>query len=647
MNNKEKLLLALGEVDERYVAESGSKLKKSVIIKAAVVLTLVISLSLYLFIPFAPITSDLRAYEGSAYYPLIEKVDEYHLSFLSYKYKNYFQLYMARLGIFAPKSDVNDAATNDAVASPPKNEASNGDYKESTDNQVEGVIESDLMKMTDKYIFRVGLRHEQTDDVKGRWVEVLRVYSIDKENSTLICEYEIPRYDEEKNYLATNEMYLSSDGNTVTLLKEHSNMLFVVSIDVSDVNNITEKGHISIDGSLKTTRMVDGKLIVVSNYFFNRRNMDYSNPATFVPTIDSGDGAKPIEFRDIIYPDKITNTNYSVVTLIDTDNLSLLGAKALLNFTSDVYISQNSIYISREYVSRIENKKDPSEYESSNLSDIAILDYSGDELVTKNLITVDGWTKDQYSFDEYQGYLRVVTSTTDIKSTKSDENDFQYFVSRNRSASLYVLDLQTGEVRAKVENFAPEGEQATAVRFDGDKCYVCTAEVVSFTDPVFFFDLRDYDNITYTDTGIIEGYSDSLIEYGDGRLLGIGREGWQYGKVDVYKEIDGQVVAIDQFKFGGIYSTDYKSYLVDRDNGLFGFAVESYFEINNQTQKYEYYNCYILITVSEDEMTVQKIKIDLKSATDVITSATDVRAVYSEGYLYITTNKDLTVEKIN
>ena len=100
------------------------------------------------------------------------------------------------------------------------------------------------------------------------------------------------------------------------------------------------------------------------------------------------------------------------------------------------------------------------------------------------------------------------------------------------NASLFVINLSDNSIRASVEGFAPEGEEVASVRFEGDKLYVCTAVIRLFSDPVFFFDLSDYENITYTDTGYIEGFSSSLINLGEGYLLGIGNEDSMTGKIE-------------------------------------------------------------------------------------------------------------------
>ena len=647
MNKNERLISAIGEIDEKYLEEGKTKMKRTAPIVAAASFLVVLALSLYLFVPFAPVTSDLKAYRGSAYFPLIEEIEDYRLSFLQPTYKNNFEALSSSLGgLFdggfkggAGGSNMGGSAPSigdNGAWAPDMNE--NGDYVEVTDNQVEGVIESDLFKMSDKYIFRLGFR----SDVEYR-TPLLRVYTVDKENSTLAAEYELPRFYGEffKDY-SEAEMFLSADANTVTVLKNYTDektglsKLGIISLDVSNVNEISTKAMVSIDGKLNTSRMVDGRLLLVTEYFFNRTQVDYDDPATFVPTINSGDGEKPIEFEDIIFPEEIGNTRYSVVALLDCENLALLGANALLNFTNDVYISENNVFITREYTDKIPDQNKPNSYTQSNMSDVAVLNYSGERLEKKGVITMNGQAEDQYSFDEKDGYLRVVTTTLDRVIT---ENGDTVGARAKQNASLYIFDLSDNSLAYSVEGFAIEGEEATAVRFEGDKLYVCTAVVINFTDPVYFFDLSDYESITFSDTGVIEGYSDHLIDLGDGFTLGIGRENWSYSKVEIYEQQGDKVVSVCEFKFFGEYSTEYKSYLVNRESNLFGFAVD-YFESENQDSYTN--NAYVLLQFNGYEIVPVIISLDnigLQSST--------VRAAYVAGYLYITTPIGFTVEKVN
>ena len=645
----ERLLLAIGQIDEKYVKESEGKMKRLSIVKTAIVLFALVALSLYMFLPFAPVTSDLTAYSGSDYFPLIENIEDYRLGLMQPRYKNNFEYMMATLDSMG--NLMGGAANGDmAPGAPEMGGSSNGSYVESTDNQVEGVIESDLFKMTDKYIFRLGTGYTtvEYENEKGTHTEtvgaiILRVYSIAKEDSELVAEYAIPHFENEyfKSYL-DGEMYLSPDGNTVTVIKDYTHKeinkgkVGIISIDVSDINNINTKAMVSIDGSLNTSRMVDGKLLLVSEFFFNRNQVDYNDPSTFVPSIDSGNGPAPMEFEDIIYPDTVSNTRYSVVALLDAENLALLGANALLNFTNEVYVSENHVYITREYTDRTDETDGV--VNSSNKTDIALLNYSGERLENKGVITVRGYAEDQYSFDEKDGYLRVVTSTRDsvsITNSSAASNTVK------ENVSLYIFSLADNSLAYSLEDFAIEGEEATAVRFRGDMVYVCTAVVVKFTDPVYFIDLSDYESISSADTGVIDGYSDHLIDLGDGFLLGIGRENWSASKVEVYEQVDGQVVSVDKFLFDGEYSTDYKSYLVNRDKDMFGFGVNYYYEeIGDSKNEYVYYsNAYVLVQFNGYELA--PLIIELEGGDAYVT-----RAAYIDGYLYITTDTQFLVQRI-
>ena len=80
--NKERMLFALGEIDEKYIKEAEPKPMMSTkrIITLAVSLTLVVALSLYLFIPFADPESKLKDHENSSYYPLLATIDSYYMA---------------------------------------------------------------------------------------------------------------------------------------------------------------------------------------------------------------------------------------------------------------------------------------------------------------------------------------------------------------------------------------------------------------------------------------------------------------------------------------------------------------------------------------------------------------------------------------
>lgn len=638
--SKERLFQSLNFIDDEYIKEAEPKMKKSGgkrIWKVAACFIVALCLGLYLFIPYNVQMADLSAYADSEYYPLIEKIEDYR--YVPPRYKNNFESLM---GAISSIGMLGGAASKDNAASPEMDGAlGNGNYVEATDNQVTGVIEADIFKRTDKYIFRIGQNGSEI---------LIKVYSIAKEDSEVISTYSIPTFNDQRNAdLYKYQIYLSADCNTITIINEYTShggnaKVGLISVDVSDINDIKSKSMISIDGSYNTSRMVDGKLLLISEYYFTANKADYSKPETYVPTIDRGQGKECIRFENILMPETIGNTRYSVVALLDADDLELLDAHALLNFTETVYASEKNVYVTRQY-SKQQILEDEVSYITRTMSDIAVLNYEGNDLKYGSIITVEGAIKNQYSLDELDGHLRVVTSTSRFLGKKWSRDDAAYEPSllddyrdmKRNSATLSVFNIATGELVAEVADFAPSGESAESVRFDSNTAYVCTAEVITFKDPVYYFDLSDYSNITYTDTGVIEGYSTSLINLGEGFLLGIGQENWQYNKVEVYEETADSVVSVDKYMFEGGYSLDYKAYLVDRENNLFGFAIEGIYD--KSMGKYggtEYvllcFNGYEIEEISRVEMGNSP--------------AERIRALYIDGYLYVIDDTELSVTEI-
>ena len=513
----------------------------------------------------------------------------------------------------------------------------NGSYIENTDNQVAGVTEGDLMKMTDKYIFRLGYSTSMYDSER-----VLKVYSVDKESSELISQFALPTMDQKILTLGW-EMYLSEDASTVTLIygyydptisygQNGRNSVMVLSLDVSDVNNISVKNSFTVSGTVESSRMVGDNLLLFTSQSFNKNKFDPKDLMTYIPYVTVGTEVQYINPDRMVIPENMYEINYTTVMSINQSTLEIVDAMSLLNYNCDSsYVSENAIYLTREY-RRPTGEMNNGISVLENVSDIAVIDYSPEGLSFKGKVTVAGLAKDQYSFDERDGYLRVVTTTTDFGKL---EYDFGFtLIRRNTNVSLYVIDLRSMRISASVENFAPEGEEAMSVRFEGDTLYVCTAERPTFTDPVYFFDLRDYKNITYSDTGYIDGFSTSLIDLGEGYLLGIGDEDSSHFKLEVYKREGDRVVSVDKCVVFGYAANEYKAYLIDRENNLFGFAATVYSEDDWSNEK-----LYLVYQFDGEKLSVVK-QIAMEGLGHAI-----VRSAIHDGYLYITTHISFYAEE--
>jgi uncharacterized secreted protein with C-terminal beta-propeller domain len=410
----------------------------------------------------------------------------------------------------------------------------------------------------------------------------------------------------------------------------------IVSLDVSDPANTRETNRVTVTGKYLSSRVVDGQLMLMTNMLV--QNPDFSDESTFLPQIDTGDGFKSISADNIVLPETLSSPRYTTVFMLDEKTLEVKGDAAFLSYSQEVYVSRDSIYATSQYTDQVE--LDDGYTKREVMTEIARLSYQNDTLTPMGQTTVSGYIKDQYSLDEHEGVLRVVTTTSSskFKETITGDNASVTIPSGNRvsgiGTALYCIDITTWETIAKVENFAPEGETVESVRFDGDKAYVCTAVVVQLTDPVFFFDLSDLSNITVKDTGVIDGYSSSLVNFGDGYLLGIGFNNRRELKIEVYEEGENGVNSVTAFEKNVGFSLNYKAYFIDRENQLIGLGVDDW------SKDYHGSHLRYIILHFDDFQLREVLNVEIEASPDYC------RATLIDGYMYILGEENLKVAEL-
>ena len=605
MKNK-KILDAFSQIDEAYVEEANpDRARKTGAMwwKRLAYIAVAACLMLVIVLPIAflgggettQVPSHLKPYKDSPYYALIEKLDAYYQK----KHEKDDALgVMTDAAVQVPTPDLNDG--NEGVSG----ETSESLVPDITDNQVAGVIEGDIVKRTATHIFAL-----QND--------YLYVYTIDGINSRVAGGYQIT-----DGY--GKELYLLDGGKkallVISVYRNGSEKTELVLLNTRLPANIQEEERITLDGYLKTSRVTEDSILIFTNHYVWEDELDFSDPCRFVPCITDEKGTKPISCDDIIMPEEVNSLYYSVIYSLDAETLQLEGSKAFLSGMGSVYVSKNNIFVASSQVEIIEREDG---WDSISKTLIRCFPYGKGSLNEKGTVLLDGAVKDQYSMDEKDGILRVVTTNrTELYQMHGDV--FSMTVDGNTNASLYCVSLQDFETVAAVERFAPDGETVKSVRFDGDYAYVCTSVTILSTiiDPVFFFDLSDLSNITYTDTGEIEGFSSSLVDFENGNLLGIGHGSDSSElKIEIYREENQSVVSVAEYREFAWFSSDYKCYYIDRENQLIGLCV-------NRTWDDGYGLHYILLHFNGENLV--KL-VDFKTGGDL----DKFRSVYIDGYLYI------------
>ena len=527
---------------------------------------LCICLVVSLLVPHFQKPDGIEQYTENEYYKVIEAINrdfrrtDTHWEYLHWEDLFWGDAFLEDEGNLRYEVEAAPGAVPDVDMS--TNGSTTNSSVEITDHQVAGVLEGDLIKRSETHIFYLN----NTE---------LEIYEINGEESKKINTFTVGT-----NWNSDSEMYLSADASRLTVILSGFDAVFtegkkesyvkIVSLDVSDPMNVTNVASFFLTGAKQTCRMVDDQLMLISRFCI-QYEMDFDDPATFLPQYGTPGNMQCIPADNIVIPDRLNDRYYTVVTLLDNNDLSLIDTGAFMSHSAELYVSKERIYATRSYTN--EEKVDDTTSFTKAMTEISCMGYDDNGLTLAGSFCGEGRVKNQYSMDEHEGVFRVVTGTTKRENITL-ESGYTTVKVEERNANLTCFRIGTWEQLAQVAQFAPDGETVESVRFDGDYAYVCTAVVVTLSDPVFFFDMTDLDNITVKDTGTIDGYSSSLIQLSDGFLLGIGvGDNWNM-KVEVYTESADGVVPVCEYIYNGAFASEYKAYFIDRENNRFGIPVQ-------------------------------------------------------------------------
>lgn len=227
-----------------------------------------------------------------------------------------------------------------------------------------------------------------------------------------------------------------------------------------------------------------------------------------------------VDAADIVRPG--ADDRQSVVTVVSIDSLNASpGSGFADSVASLVATNGNAIYMTPDALYVATSEGEYSEFVSTTNTRIDRFAIDGLDLAWQASGVVPGTLINQFSMDEYNGYLNVATHTWASSWTPTADGGVGTWSTRNESG-VYVLDT-TGNVLDEVgrlTGLAP-GEQLFAVRFVGDMAYLVT---FLQTDPLFAIDRSDPTSPTLQGELVIPGFSNYLQPVGDGLLLGIGQE---------------------------------------------------------------------------------------------------------------------------
>jgi uncharacterized secreted protein with C-terminal beta-propeller domain len=445
-----------------------------------------------------------------------------------------------------------------------------------TNIQVEGVDEPDIVKNDGKYIYTVS----------GEKVVIVEAYPASE--MKILSEIDVNK-SVVNIFLNGDNLVIFSEGTDYALYPYETCVEMKSSIndeggcggyydskslvqiyDIKDRENPALEKEITLEGSYNDARMIGDYVYAISKEYIYTNNF-------IRPYYSVGDVKTEIPIDDIYYFD-VEDDSYvfTIVSAINLDNNEINNKVYLIGYSSEMYVSQNNVYLT--HLKTISSKDYQNEFieevylpllpenEKEKIEEIKNSDKTGwekwndiSEVVMNYSDSLTGEEKSQFDeslmkrMQDFEVKIQKEYEKTVIHKINIDGSEITYKnsgevpgdllnqfsmdefdgnfriatttgqVSRSGESTslnhLFVLNEELNII-GSVEDLAP-GERIYSTRFLGNRAYIVTFKKV---DPLFVIDLSNPTDPQVLGYLKITGYSDYLHPYDENHVIGIGKE---------------------------------------------------------------------------------------------------------------------------
>lgn len=455
------------------------------------------------------------------------------------------------------------------------------DYSK-TNNQVENVDEADIVKTDGKYIY---------------YTQNSRVYIVDSEDLSLKSTIKESHFSPSQIFINGDKLvvfgisYGDIDMIVTTETSEETDAIVKEEIDtiprtktlariydISNKENPEFKREISIDGYYQDARMIENNIYFITQCdLYLYKALNELQDSEILPTYrDSSvsEERKIIAATDIAYFENSQSHSYSLVAGFNVNSNEQVNIETFFGAGQNIYVSENNMYIVSRNYTNFWTTEDSTIYkfQLKNAKIVAIADCK-----------VDGYVNNQFSIDEYEGNLRVATTSMNANFLE-DEYEAKYV------SHLTIFNEKLERI-GSIENLV-EDEEIYSVRFMGKVGYIVTFRQI---DPLWVIDLSDPTNPVIKGELEIPGYSSYLHPYDETHIIGIGYNVKDNGyggvtrdtmKISMFDVSDLEnPKEIFHISFGSKYmysniGYEHKALFFKKSDNLIGFPVNWYDRVN-------------------------------------------------------------------
>ena len=542
------------------------------------------------------------------------------------------------------------SATESSADSSGSAESGGGDYS-TTNNQVEGVDEADLVKTDGSFIYSISESRVVISDVRN------------PDNMAVAEEltFSEEMYPQQLFLSGDTLIVLGSQYSTVPMdgqdssFQPYMGMAAVYLYDISNPATPQLSRQFGTEGNLNGARLANGILYFVTNVYPDIWMMEEHPEMDMRPrTFDSNNGSEyePLPYESLSILPGTMEGSYSIVSAIDVADpvKNDMKTEGFLGSSEQLYMTEEALYLTAFAYLPVTG------IEGNSNADIAIsvpqqantgifkFTLEGTAVQFAASSEVRGTLLNQFSMDEYNEHFRIATT----EGSSWDETA----PSKNH---LFILDGSLKQV-GSVEDLA-KGERIYSARFMGDKAYMVTFKE---TDPLFVIDVSTPAAPKVLGELKIPGFSNYLHPLNENHLIGFGYDtklipvkgeeprvvtgGMKISLFDVSdfsnrKEKDTEIIG-----GSGTYSPlqyDHKALFIEPKADLFGFPVIRYKGIDDFNVEFEAEGA-MIYTITPDGIT-ETASLMRESEMEYEDWETTVqRILYIEDTLFTVANSELT-----
>ncbi|MBX4212057.1 beta-propeller domain-containing protein [Candidatus Pacearchaeota archaeon] len=483
-------------------------------------------------------------------------------------------------------------ANTPAVASADSKSAAGAAYS-TTNNQVDGVDEADIVKNDGKYIYTVAGNNVIIVDADPNNMKIIGNISFEQNvRNIFINGDKLVVFQDSYGYASPKAAAVEGDSSAAITRPcfyggcgGYAQRTMIYVYDTSDKKNPSLKLNMSADGNYVESRMIGDYIYLINSQY---ANIDNPMPMYSLNGIEKS--MPPQDFYYFDYPDR--DYVFTSVFAVNINDYNVESKVYLTGATETTFVSENNIYITsmktidyNDYQRRFVNdaylpllpsgeqqkikeilNSDKLGYEKYNEIDKTIQDYSlslrgadKDEFDSKLMKAQQNFAESIQKEQERTVIHKIHISGDNIEYVEQGEvpgrtlNQFSMDEYKGNlriatttgntwegksSNNFYILDKNMNVI-GKVEDLA-KGESIYSARFLGDRAYLVTFKSI---DPLFVIDASNPTNPRVLGYLKIPGYSNYLHPYDENHVIGIGK--------DVNESIDADKVHSE----GAVYYT--------------------------------------------------------------------------------------------